>query len=495
MQGNSEGINLKDITLAGAENFEFYGKYFFPRAFRQGSAPFHRRIANEIDNPENRENSILVFRGGAKTTTCRVLASRRIAYGTSHNILYLGKSKDHAVRSVTWLKEAVEGNKRWTNHFGLGKGSVWTSEHIMVKHNIEGYEVSVLALGIDGSIRGINEMDFRPDFIIADDIVDETNSVTPEARKNINERFFGAVMNTLAPKSEAPNATVALLQTPIAQGDLADITQKDSTWNRVCLGCFDEEGNSRWEERIPTNELLKQKQSAIDRNMLSVFLREMECKIVGDESRYFRESWLRKHLEVPEPKYCVTCIAIDPSPPKDEEPEKRLKKDPDPEVLAVVGYHKGEPWIFEWVKIRKPNPDITWAELQRLRLKWHPVTVGSETVAYQSTLRWYLQKKQNQEGCIFPIQKYDDKRPKTKRIRQNFADFALTGLNVPYECEEFLNEFRDYPDVLHDDILDACAIGFELLERHTGGNMGEGNNEDHIPDISEVIGEDFRGAP
>lgn len=473
----------------------FFGKYFFPRAFRQGSATFHGKIGRAIDNPINRLLSVLVFRGGAKTTLCRVIAARRISYGTSHNILYLGKSQDHAIRSVGWIRNAVEANKRWTRHFGLTKGSAWTNEHIMIRHTVEDYEVSVLAVGIDGSVRGINELDFRPDFIIADDIVDENNSVTMEARKTVNDRFFGAIYNTLAPNTEAPNATLALLQTPIAQGDLADVTQRDSNFTSFRFGCFNEEGESRWEERYPTEDLLKEKQGAIDRNMLSVFMREMEVKIVGDESRYFRQEWLKYHVEMPNPGEVVCALAVDPSPPKDEEPEKRVKKDPDPEVLAVVGYWQGEPWVFDWVRINKPNPDLTWSEMQRLRLKWMPVIVGVETVAYQKTLAWYLKKKQLQQSSIFPIVEYKDRRPKTKRIRQSFADFGLKGLNLPYECQEFMEEFRDYPDVLHDDILDACSIGFEILDNHQASNTMDSAAEDSIPDLDKAIGEDFRSAP
>ncbi len=96
----------------------------------------------------------------------------------------------------------------------------------------------MLAVGITGQIRGINLDDWRPDFILADDPCDEENTGTDDQRRKIEKLFFGALEKTMARRAEAPLATMALLQTPLAHGDLIDVATNDDTWATVSYSCF-----------------------------------------------------------------------------------------------------------------------------------------------------------------------------------------------------------------------------------------------------------------
>ena len=59
------------------------------------------------------------------------------------------------------------------------------------------------------------------------------------------------------------------------------------------FSCFDENGESRWPQRFPTEVLMADKASYTRRNKLSVWMREMECQVVADELVYFLPEWLR----------------------------------------------------------------------------------------------------------------------------------------------------------------------------------------------------------
>lgn len=490
-------IEPAEARELGAADSLFFSRVFFPKAFRQPSPDFHRNVWDALEGPD-RFVSLQIYRGAAKTTTLRAFTAKRISYGLSHTIMYVGKSEDHAINSIRWLKNNVEKNERWTAAFGLKPGSKWTDTEIQIHHGVDDYPITVLGLGMTGSVRGINVEDYRPDLIILDDVIDDENAATGEQRNKVNERIFGAIKESLTPPGEDPSAKMVMLQTPIDRDDASEQTQHDPEWKGLSYGCFDEDGNSRWPEREPTDYLQRAKQSAINRNQLSVWLREKECVVTADEKRYFRAEWLQYWEQVPDGM--TTYIGIDPSPPNDEEPEKRKKKEPDPEVLEVWGVKQGNYYLLEVVQINDPNPARTVSEFFRLVQRWQPLMAGVETVAYQASIKWTLEQAMQKQNIWVPIQKIDDKRKKTKRIRQAYVNIASSGkLYVHRSHTEFVNQFVDYPDASYDDVLDAGAIAISLIDPAVTetevlpGEQGEEVpliDESDIPELPE-----WRGAP
>jgi hypothetical protein len=123
-------LSAREAAKIGAEDGPFYASYFFPRAIRQKTPQFHYDVWDLLSH--NRYASVKIFRGGAKTTIARQFASRRIAYGMGHTILFLGKSQEHAVESIIWLQEQVEYNELWSSTFHLRPGNKWTGSDIEI---------------------------------------------------------------------------------------------------------------------------------------------------------------------------------------------------------------------------------------------------------------------------------------------------------------------------------------------------------------------------
>src|SRR5215468_1541916 len=103
-------IAQKDLVRICATNPELYGKVFFPKAFRQNSPSFANDIWKPLDDPLIRLVNLICFRGSSKTTRLRIFTSKRIAYGISRTVLYIGASERDAIRSVQWLRTQVERN-------------------------------------------------------------------------------------------------------------------------------------------------------------------------------------------------------------------------------------------------------------------------------------------------------------------------------------------------------------------------------------------------
>ena len=302
---------LSEVVELAATDTELFGKTFFPGSFRSPSPGFHQEIFQAIEGSGIRHSGLMVFRGGAKTTILRVYTAKRIGYGLSRTILYVGATQEHAKKSVRWLRRQMERNRAWVSAFGLERGKIWTDEVLELWHKPFGFPITVIAVGITGQVRGINVDDYRPDLIIVDDPDSEESAGTPMRRKKTAEVFFGALEKSLAPASENPEARMVLLQTPIARDDLINTCAMDPSWAVASFGCFDEQGESRWPTRFPTETLRREKQEYANRNQLSIWLREMECVIVGEETAFFREEWLRSYATAPELGEMAVVVAID----------------------------------------------------------------------------------------------------------------------------------------------------------------------------------------
>lgn len=472
MKDNVE-LTLEELVELGAVDSELYCQTFFPRTVRQDFADFHHDAWNKLES-EARLVNLLMFRGAGKTTHCRLYTSKSIAYGVSNTILYIGKSEGHAVRSTSWIKKQVEHNTFWANAFSLNKGSKWQDtefEIVQGKPPEKLKSIWIMAAGILGTVRGVNRDDYRPDLIVLDDVLDDENAHTPEQRQKVETLVYGALMESLAPKSEAPHAKMVALNTPQHKEDFAVKAVKDPGWVSAVYGCWTRETatypvelqESAWPERIPSIELRKEKHSAAARNMLSVFLREKECRLVSAETASFRVPWLKKYDQPPEGPVCV--YAIDPvPPPSDAAVSKGLHKG-DYEAHVVWGALGDNRFLLDYRLMRGHEPTWTIKTFFELQMKWRPIRCLVESVAYQRTLVWVLKTAMDRNKLWFPVQEYQDRRKKFNRITSTVNSIASSGrMYIKNSDVDFLEQYGQYPDVSNDDLLDASAIALESLE-------------------------------
>lgn len=465
-------VDQSELIELGAEDSEFYCQTFFPQTIRQPFADFHHDAWTKLES-QNRLVNLLMFRGSGKTTHCRLYTSKSIAYRMSRLILYVGKSEGHAVRSTSWLKRNVENNTRWAQTFNLRKGKQWPDSEfeIIAGQPHDEQSIWVIAAGIEGSIRGLNRDDFRPDLIVLDDVLDDENAHTAERRQKIERLVYGALMESLAPTVEAPHAKMIGLNTPQNKEDFAVKALRDPEWVSAVYGCFtrDTAGlplinqESSWPDRFPTEQLVQEKKAAMQRNMLPTFLREKECKLVSAETASFKVEWLKKYEYEPENFVCV--YAIDPvPPPSDVQVQKGLHKN-DFELHTVWGALGNKRFLLDYRMMRGHEPTWTISTFFELQQKWRPLTTLVESIAYQRTLMWILRNAMDEKRKWFPIKEYHDKRKKFNRITTTINPIASRGdMYIKNAHTEFLEQYAQYPDVTHDDILDSSAIALEELE-------------------------------
>lgn len=505
---------IEKVIEIASQDTVFFGHTFFPRAIRQDSPEFHHEICQRLEDPRKDKKAIKVFRGGAKTTLARVIMAKRISYAISRTMLVVSETAEHSINTVKWLKHAVERQDLWAQTFGLRRGDEyvdeatkekysWRDDMIQIAHtkfqdeNGRPLIITVIGTGIFGQTRGLNIEDFRPDFILLDDVVDEDNAKTPEQRRKVNERIYGAIANTLAPRSEAPNSCMLFLQTPLHREDAIEMARHDPEWDYMEYSCFDEHGNSRWPARWTTEELLQKKQGFINRNQLGLWLREMEVRITDDALAYFKSEWLKANYwdeySLPALDQMTIYVGVDPTPPPKEtgQNSSAALSDLDDAVIVVYGVHKGHVYILDFYQTKSPVPDELIMRMIHTWRQYRARKLGLETVLFARTIKYYLEQKMVQERTFINIEPIEDRRKKSDRIRQELTDLAFSGrLHSHPKFTTFNDQFMTYPDVAHDDCLDALAIGLMCRDQ---SDIIEGEYYE-VPDDLPAL-PDWRGCP
>ena len=469
-----EVVTTSELIELCATDHDLFEHTFFPDTVRQESAPFHSEVWRLLESSSRKVN-IQIFRGGAKTTKLRAFTARRIAYGNSRTILYVGLSQDKAIPSVNWIAQQVENNRRFAEVFRLRKGSKWTDTHREIVSELTGQRVNIIPYGITGSIRGVNIDDWRPDLIIVDDVINEENSATEDQRVKIDRLIYGALYQSLTPRTESPDAKLVMLQTPLNREDTSTVALGDNSWKSARFGCWsketedlaDDEKESAWPNRFTTEELRKEKRDHLKQNRASVFTREMECKLTSAETTSFHANWLKFYDLPPNRNQMQVIAAIDPVPPPSELQIQKGLKGKDYETLSVMGTYDNKFYLLDYIKNRGHEPSWTTSEFFRLSLKWKPTFWVVETIAYQKTLEWILRKAMREAGIYFAINEFRENRSKFNRIVDAFAGPASNGaLVISKEHTDFIQQFNEYPDVTHDDVIDAasmCMVSFHKL--------------------------------
>lgn len=481
-------FSLREAIELGAVDGVFFSNAFFPSDCRQGSPPFHRRLWETFER--NRLSNAIIFRGGAKTTIARHLAAKRIAYGLGHTLLILGPNEGHASEGVLWLERQVEYNSTFANAFKLRRGSIWTQTECEIIHGVDEYPIRVLALGIFGAVRGINIGGYRPDTIIADDILDEENTATPEQREKTKDRFFGAVLEALVPASEDPTARLMLLQTPFHEDDVAETAAKSERFITIRQGILNPDETSAWPERWSLAEIAAEKDDATKQNRLSLWLREKLCVLVARESATFLAEWLRYWDVLPE--RAIYIGAIDPAPVLSDHARASGART-DLQAIMVCAYWRGQKFVVEYSAKRDQSPEDVSRELERLSRKYPVRRWGVEGVAYQRTLKWFLEREM-QSGRLMHLRIVELTTPRGKfeRIEQTHTGRASSGsLYVHADQVEFIEQFTTFPQCRYKDLLDVSAMCDMTLNPREGAIEGDYYVvEDDVPALP-----DFRSAP
>ena len=474
-------VSIAELVELCSVDDQLFCKTFFPRTYRQDFPSFHDDMATVLEDPAYRYVAFKMFRGSAKTTRIRTFTAKRISYGISKTIIFVSNAQKHAGYSLKWLRRQIDFNSQWANTFKLRRGSVWNDEQLEIIHGVDEYPINVLALGITGQIRGINLDDFRPDLILVDDPDNEETTNTPDQREKTSDLVFGALGKSLTPPTESPSAKMVLAQTPFNEFDLITTCEKDPGWHTVEISCFKKDGESSWPARFPTQFLLDEKMAHVRLKKLSLWMREMECKIVAKETSSFDTAWLKYWDDAGLPPGLRRVISIDPA--------SSDSKEADDQVVGLVGFKGKNVYLCDYTAETGEMPEAATAKFLQYLTSYAIHKAVVEKTGYQRVLAWYIEKAMRELRKWITITLLDSKQNKADRIIQALRNLAANGnLYCSIKHTKFIQQFGDFAPgkKMHEDVLDmlSMAIASDRLMLADDEDYIEGEytiDEKHIP--------------
>lgn len=464
---------------------EAYPKDLYPEGLGYPTPAAHIEIY-DAHGSDNLEANILAARGMAKSTTTKMLILRTAVYG---NILvgkegkvkpikfmvYISDSIDNGVTTMkNDLEYTIKNNEFLRNNLEcrLIKDEWW------FKSKITGQEFIVVGFGVKTGIRGVRRLGVRPQYILMDDLLSDTDGLSDALLEKVN-----GIIDSAVEFLGEPDAFIRLLGTPFSPKDpLYSRIANDIGFSvaiPICekFPCTKEEFVGAWEDRYPFEWVSHKYNKAKKRNKFNGFIRELMLRVgtLNEKSVNISEDidWI--HLNELDLSECNIYITTDLA--------TGLRKDMDFLVILVwaVAPNKVRYIIDGWCEV-KPI-DTALDKLFEFCKKYDPISVGIETSGQQGGFVRWLYERMDDTGIMFNIASnskgvagYSSNKDtvglfplvnKLQRFSYTLPIFKLKRFGMIKEyvqtpwMKELLIEIngatRNALTALHDDALDALS--------------------------------------
>lgn len=223
-----------------------------------------------------------------------------------------------------------------------------------------------------------------------------------------------------------------------------------------------EVGEPNWPARNTKDEIMSEYLALKSMGKEDHYMREKMCvnmsplshPLHADKLREF--DWLDKAI-AEDLKDAVVTTIIDPAISK--------KKTADPSVIMTIAdARSGRRYVLD-VDFRKRDPNELVDDIFTMTSKWHPISVGVETVAYQQALVTMLEnerKRREIQPDAFRVVEIKTRQNKNLKIAGRLQPMIEAGLiYVPKNASwlpAFVNQMSVWPDGEHDDIMDTLSM-------------------------------------
>lgn len=456
--------HIRDELIRSCSDITVFAKTFFPEHFHKDSAPFHKEIHSELDkNPKY--FACAAPRGFAKTTNITFLeAIHRLCYRSDPFILILADSSAMAYNFATMIGDQAENNVALRETYGLRiekkTSSETTGTRLEFKTSNGG--MCLLAKGYGQSLRGLRFKKWRPTLIMLDDYESDEVTAHDTERAKLKALFWAKIFPCL----DAENGKLWVIGTILHQDSLlSNLLDLPENWVQLRYSAI-ENGKSIWEEYFPLRKILETKAMMAEAGQLDKFFQEYMNTPQTDENRQFtltcakeyRSHEIEKLMEEIEP-----YILIDPA--------ISMGKNACESAIVVVGVKRNKMvskttsqvwwhtdfYLLDYYAGRTEPAGIIYRAIDFV-VKWDPIKIGVESVAYQKMLKMNLEQELQKKGCYIPVVELKTNgRSKDLRIMRLQPDWKAGRIYLLPEHDKVLRQFIDYPRGKNRDIIDAFA--------------------------------------
>ncbi len=406
-------------------NWELFMQYYFPHYCQSPFAWFHRKIANHILKNERLILANKFARDHAKTTFMQMMAIYMALTDQFDVCVWVSKSGEQAVDMLKPIKIQFEYNERLINDFGNLKSFGDWGDNFTLKNG-----KAFRALGTGQSPRGTKEEEKRPDFIVLDDIDDDT-----EVRNSTRlEEKWQWCMGALFGSFDIAGRKRMIWNNNIIAKDSLMVRACEMADHTITVNILDKEGKPSWAERYTLDDCMYMI------NKMGTFLSQREYfnnPVI--EGKIFKADWLSFKKFEPLSKYKHLIAYLDPAfSGKNDFASLVLLglKDGEYHVIKVYCDHASIQTIIDWCYDLQ-----AWLEQKKASAIFYMEEVFMQALFYD-----YFAKTAKEKGFPVPIKGDTRKKPhKDDRIAATSGDWerGQAFLNEAEKTNHHMINFRE----------------------------------------------------
>lgn len=221
-------------------------------------------------------------------------------------------------------------------------------------------------------------------------------------------------------------------------------------WDIVYEKAIRDDGSLFFPERLSHEFLQKAR-----RTMGSfLFANQYQNEIVPDDEKKFKKEWLKFYSQIP--SGCLTFVFIDPAIGQN--------KRHDYTGICVVQVDCNGTWYLPVASRQRLTPTEIVEKIFEINVRFKPVAIGIEVVAYQEALLYFLAQEMNRRQTVVPIKGIKRSQvSKETRILGLVPRFEWNRIFINHGLTDFEDEYEMFPRGTHDDILDALTSLEEIV--------------------------------
>lgn len=383
----------------------------------------------------------------------------------------ISRTQRQAERFGRRLMWHVENNYRMREDFGdyliPDTSEKWTQAEGFVVRDMDqqSKDPSFQFLGINGAIQGA-----RIDVLIADDILDLTNSQSEITRMHVADNFKESFMSRVV-----DGGRIMMVGTLQSRLDLLCEMSENEEFNYFHMKAVDEATKDTISRRWSYERLMQKKRAIGTVKFLKLFQNDRSAQT----GTMLKSEWLQFFgrgedspypVVIPPLEHLKIYIGIDPAIADKDVKEKMENNRLDYFALCVIGHHPQSQRLFIIENFKdRLSLQQQLQTIQEYYDRYRPLKIGIESVAYQKALAqaaWSLDAK----IPIKELKTHGGLGSKEARIEAMGALFEVGRIWVHPDNTNFLDEYLHYPDIAHDDVLDSVELTIRLV-----GDTGKKN--------------------
>lgn len=430
---------------------------------------FHHDLINQWHDAKLDRIVTEGFRGGGKSTRAEEFVLIRTGFREFANCLIVGASEDRAMERLTAIKHEIESNEDYIDLFEELKSAVWTEHKVVLANG-----VCIQARGRGQSLRGVKYLDKRPDLLLIDDLEDDEDVSTPEARRKTQRWLYRTLLPALDKR-----AMIRYIGNRLDRDAVIVRVSEDPNWHhqRFPIKHRDPKGEweATWPARFPLSYIENTEAEYARQGMLTEFMQEYMCEAGAESEMTFKRDQVKVEPRVR--TWEATFAMIDPA--------RTSKKTSATTGGAVYSWIGNKLLVWEgFAKILRPDEII--GELFKIDDKYRPVFIAIEEDGLEEFLSQPLRAEQSRRGHILPIRAVRAPRDRSK-------DDFISGLQPFFNAgevifaqalpEEPLSQLLSFPTG-RKDFPNALAYAPRL---RPAGPIYEEFNRENIMEVAPAV--------